>query len=176
MVKIMNKLKQKIIWGEFIFFLIFLIITNIQAYPLQMYPNGSVNEVNFTINSTPFNIYLYNGTLYLQPENISNDSFFINNITNITCINCTYNITNITQNTYENTTYFNGRMSSLEANLTLFNNSVLNLENKINNFTNQTILSSSSEWRTLDTFMIIGILIALAIGGFALYGAIKLSR
>jgi hypothetical protein len=164
-------------------FIAILFITTVSAYPLQLYPNGSTAEVNLTIDSIPLNIYYYNGSLYLLPENITTNiiNYNITNITNFTCYNCSYNITNITIINGTNSSYYDSKLGNISERIDFINNSYINFTaiqgSLFSNFSqhlNETVVASG--WRTADIFMTIGILIAIAIGGFALYGAIKLSR
>ena len=80
------------------------------AFPFQLNPNGSLSEVNLTINGTQVDIVLFNDTIYIIEKNITNYTIFNYNVTNInitnvntTCLNCTnyYNET-----IYHNETYF----------------------------------------------------------------------
>jgi len=85
-----------------LFIMLLLLIPLAYAFPLQLLPNGSLQEVNYSVNGTSVNVILYNGSLYIT--NLTN--YTMMNITNI-YQNITYNITQINQTCLNCTNYYN---------------------------------------------------------------------
>ena len=87
--------------NKLIIFLIGIsLIPLVFAFPLQILPNGTLIEINESINGTPVDFILYNNTIYIIEKNLTNYTIYQNiSYINMTCINCT----NYYNDTYKNT-------------------------------------------------------------------------
>jgi len=72
---------------------LFMNIIGVWAFPYQLLPNGTLSDVNYSINGTPVDIVLFNDSLYIVQKNLTNYTIL--------------NVTNIYQNITQNITYVN---------------------------------------------------------------------
>ena len=167
--------------NKLIYLIILLSISLVNAFPLQILPNGTLVESNYDAG-TSVDIILFNNSLYIieaEPTEINyynktylnntyiNYTYLNETYVNTTCFNCTnyYNVTN----------YYNDTNSSLYNNSYLDNNFITNsifntfksslnyatkdeLTNSINSINNTNYITSLEEhthtWTGIIIFLI----------------------
>jgi hypothetical protein len=114
----------------------------ISAFPFQVLPNGSLVDLNMTIEGVPVDIVLFNNTYFFVPRietNSTNISIYHSNynVTNITYQNITQqNLTNCTLSYFNNTNYSNFYILN-GSNINNFTYTKQELDNKISSFITQ---------------------------------------
>ena len=119
-----------------LYLLLFLLLIPLAyASPFQLLPNGTVVDVNnASINGSIMGAFLYNGSIYLVPVNVT-ENYYSNNYTNITYLNTTYqnltcyNCSNLYMSVYNTTTNYSYSQVEIDAKLTKINADITTLIN-----------------------------------------------
>ena len=147
------------------------------AFPLQLLPNGTLIEINNSINGTPVDFILFNDTIYLIEKDLTN--YTITNISyvNMTCINCSNYYNDTYKNTYNDYGYNKSYVDNNFITNSLFDTYKLSLSyatkdeltNSINDLNNTKIISEKDYSNKLWISIIIIFIIELGIIGFIVY-------